>query len=257
MTRLLFAVYGLLAYLFFFGTFLYAAAFVANIPGMKTMDTGPSGTLAETIVVDLLLLGLFAVQHSVMARPAFKRWWTRFVPPALERSTYVLFASAALALLFWQWRPLGGPLWAVDGAAGIALQVVSVTGWGMVLVSTFLINHFELFGLRQSFAPLLGLRDVEPVFRTPGLYRVVRHPIYLGFLLAFWATPVMTVGHLLFALMTTGYILLGIALEEHDLVNMFGAEYRNYRHRVGMLFPRLGAARAPQGGVEIGKAGQP
>ena len=257
MTRLLFAVYGLLSYLFFFGTFLYAAAFVANIPGLKTMDTGSSGTLAEAIVVDLLLLGLFAVQHSVMARPAFKRWWTQFVPPPIERSTYVLFASAALALLFWQWQPLGGPLWAVGGAAGIALQVVSVTGWGLVLVSTFLINHFELFGLRQSFAPLLGLRDVEPVFRTPGLYRVVRHPIYLGFLLAFWATPVMTAGHLLFALMTTGYILVGIMLEEHDLVEMFEGEYRDYRHRVGMLFPRLGTARAPQGGGEIGKAGQP
>ena len=257
MTRLLFAVYGLLSYLFFFGTFLYAAAFVANIPGLKIMDTGSSGTLAEAIVVDLLLLGLFAVQHSVMARPAFKRWWTKFVPPPLERSTYVLFASAALALLFWQWQPLGRPLWAVDGAAGIALQVVSVTGWGIVLVSTFLINHFELFGLRQSFAQLLGLRNVEPVFRTPGLYRAVRHPIYLGFLLAFWATPVMTAGHLLFALMTTGYILVGIMLEEHDLVEMFGGEYRDYRRRVGMLFPRFGTAPAPQGGVEIGKAGQP
>jgi len=257
MTRFLFAVYGLLAYLFFFGTFLYAVAFVANIPGLKTMDTGSSASLAEAIAIDLLLLGLFAVQHSVMARPAFKRWWTRIVPPSLERSTYVLFASAALALLFWQWRPLGGPIWHIEGAAGIALQVVSVMGWGTVLVSTFLINHFELFGLRQSFAPLLGLPDAAPVFRTPGLYRVVRHPIYLGFLLAFWATPVMTSGHLLFALMTTGYILVGIALEEHDLVDMFGGEYRDYRRRVGMLFPRLGAARAPQGGVVMGKADQP
>jgi methanethiol S-methyltransferase len=256
MTRFLFAVYGLLAYLFFFGTFLYAIAFVANIPGLKTMDTGTSGSLAEAIVVDLLLLGLFAVQHSVMARPAFKRWWTRFVPPPLERSTYVLFASAALALLFWQWRPLGEPLWHIEGAAGIALQVVSVTGWGMVLVSTFLINHFELFGLRQSFASLLGLHDVAPVFRTPGLYRVVRHPIYLGFLLAFWATPVMTAGHLLFALMTTGYIFVGIALEEHDLVDTFGDAYRGYRQRVGMLYPRLRTARAPQDGVVIGKTGQ-
>ena len=239
MTRFLFAVYGLLAYLFFFGTFLYAVAFVANIPGLKTMDTGASGPLAEAIVLDLLLLGLFAVQHSVMARPAFKRWWTRIVPPALERSTYVLFASAALALMFWQWRPLGEPIWHIEGTAGIALQVVSVMGWGTVLVSTFLINHFELFGLRQSFAPLLGLPDAAPVFRTPGLYRVVRHPIYLGFLLAFWATPVMTAGHLLFALMTTGYILVGIALEERDLVDMFGGDYRDYRRRVGMLFPRL------------------
>ena len=256
MTRLVFAVYGLLTYLFFLGVFLYAAAFVANIPGLKTMDTGPAGTLTEAIVVDLLLLGLFAVQHSVMARPAFKRWWTRIVPPPLERSTYVLFASAALALLFWQWRPLGAPLWSVDGAAGVSLQVVSLLGWGMVLVSTFLINHFELFGLRQSFASLLGLRDVAPVFRTPGLYRAVRHPIYLGFLLAFWATPVMTIGHLLFVLMTTGYILVGIALEERDLADMFGAEYRNYRRSVGMLFPRVGSTRAPQDGTAIGKTGQ-
>ena len=192
-----------------------------------------------------------------MARPAFKRWWAKFVPPPIERSTYVLFASAALALLCWQWQPLGRPLWAFDGAAGIALQVVSVTGWGIVLVSTFLINHFELFGLRQSFAALLGLRDVEPAFRTPGLYRAVRHPIYLGFLLAFWATPVMTAGHLLFALMTTCYILVGIALEERDLVDMFGADYRNYRHRVGMLFPRLGSIGAQQDGTVIGKSGQP
>lgn len=258
MTRFLFALYGLLAYLFFFGTFLYAVAFVANIPALKTMDTGASGSLAEAIALDLLLLGLFAVQHSVMARPAFKRWWTRIVPPALERSTYVLFASAALALLFWQWRPLGEPLWRVEGAAGIALQVVSVMGWGTVLVSTFLINHFELFGLRQSFGLLFGLRDAAPVFRTPGLYRVVRHPIYLGFLVAFWATPVMTAGHLLFALMTTGYILVGIALEERDLVGMFGGEYRDYRRRVGMLFPRLGHGdgRAAQGGVAVGKTDQ-
>jgi len=256
MTRFLFASYGLAAYLFFFGTFLYAVAFVANIPGLKTMDAGTSGSLAGAIAVDLLLLGLFAVQHSVMARPAFKRWWIRIVPPPLERSTYVLFASAALALLFWQWRPLGEPLWHVEGAAGMALQVVSVIGWGVVLVSTFLINHFELFGLRQSFAPLFGLGEAAPVFRTPGLYRVVRHPIYLGFLIAFWATPVMTAGHLLFALMTTGYILVGIALEEHDLVGMFGGEYRDYRRRVGMLFPRLGAARAPQGAGVAGKTGQ-
>ena len=257
MTRFLFAVYGLLAYLFFFVTFLYAVAFVANIPGLKAMDTGSSASLAEAIAIDLLLLGLFAVQHSVMARPAFKRWWTRIVPPSLERSTYVLFASAALALLFWQWRPLGGPIWHIEGTAGIALQVASVMGWGMVLVSTFLINHFELFGLRQSFARLLGLGDAAPVFRTPGLYRVVRHPIYLGFLLAFWATPVMTAGHLLFALMTTGYILVGIALEERELVDLFGGEYRDYRRRVGMLFPRLGTGRASQGGVVIGKADQP
>lgn len=239
MTRFLFALYGAVVYLFFLGTFAYAVAFVANIPGIKAMDTGAPTTLPEAVVVDLLLLGLFAVQHSVMARPAFKRWWTRFVPPALERSTYVLFASAALALLFWQWRPIGEPLWTATGTAALALQAVSITGWGIVLVSTFLINHFELFGLRQSSGPLLKLGDAPPAFRTPGMYRVVRHPIYLGFLLAFWATPVMTAGHLLFAVLTTGYILVGIALEEHDLVDLFGDDYRNYRERVGMLLPKV------------------
>jgi methanethiol S-methyltransferase len=255
-TRLSFAVYGLLAYLFFLCTFLYAIGFVANIPGLKGLDTGRATPLLEAVLVDLLLLGLFAVQHSVMARPAFKRWWTRFVPQEVERSTYVLFASAALALLFWQWRPLGEPLWNVTGAPALALQVVCVIGWSTVLVSTFLINHFELFGLRQSFAPLLGLREVSPAFRTPGIYRVVRHPIYLGFLLAFWATPVMTAGHLLFAVMTTGYILVGIALEERDLVEVFGAHYLDYRRRVGMLLPRLGRAPAVDPGV-MGKAGRP
>jgi protein-S-isoprenylcysteine O-methyltransferase Ste14 len=206
------------------------------------------------VLVDLLLLGVFAVQHSVMARPAFKRWWTRWVPAAVERSTYVLAASAALALLIWQWRPLGDAVWTVSGNAAIAIQLLSAAGWCVVLVSTFLINHFELFGLRQSLAPVLGLREPGAAFRTPGLYRVVRHPIYLGFLLAFWATPVMTTGHLLFALMTTGYILVGIALEERDLVDLFGADYLRYRQRVGMLLPKL-ARRQPDAGM-AGKPGQ-
>ncbi len=244
MRKILFAFYGLLAYLFFFGTFLSAIAFVGNCPMLRGLDAGPSGPLGESLVIDALLLGLFAVQHSVMARPAFKSWWTRVIPHELERSTYVVLASAALALLVWQWRPLGGQLWSLTGTpAAIALQVVFWAGWVVLLVSTFLINHFELFGLRQSFAPLLGLRDARPVFRTPGLYRHVRHPIYLGFLLAFWSAPLMTTGHLFFAVMTTGYILVGIFLEERDLVDQFGGRYAEYRQRVGMLLPRLRPVR--------------
>lgn len=251
MRNLVHAVYGLLAYAFFLATFLYAIAFVANYPGLRSLDQGPGAPLVQALVVDLLLLAVFAVQHSVMARPAFKRWFTRFVPPALERSTFVLCASAALALLFWQWRPLPGVVWSLSGTtAGTVLLAVSAIGWGTVLVSTFLINHFELFGLRQSFQGVLGLRDAAPRFRTPGLYRMVRHPIYLGFLLAFWGTPEMSIAHLVFAVMTTGYILVGIFLEERDLVAQFGETYVAYRRRVGMLWPRLRrgpAAGAPDG----------
>lgn len=249
MTRLALAAYGALCYLLFLATFVYAMAFVANLPGVKGMDSGPAVPLPEALLVDVLLLAIFSVQHSVMARPAFKRWWTRIVPAAAERSTYVLASSAALALLIWQWRPLGSMVWTFSGSTALAIQGVSILGWGVVLVSTFLINHFELFGLRQSLAPVLGLRETNTQFRTPGFYRFVRHPIYLGFLLAFWATPVMSMGHLLFAIMTTGYILVGIALEEHDLVDLFGDDYVHYRERVGMLFPRLRGSGATVGQV--------
>jgi protein-S-isoprenylcysteine O-methyltransferase Ste14 len=245
MTNLLHAAYGLASYLFFLGTFLYAIAFVFNVPGLKTIDRGGAGApLTEAIMVDLLLLAAFAIQHSVMARPAFKRWWTRIVPPALERSTYTLLASAVLALLVWQWRPIAGTVWSVDGTVGIALQVLSAAGWCVVLISTYLINHFELFGLRQSFAGVMGLNEARAEFRTPLFYRWVRHPIYVGFIVAFWATPVMSTGHLLFAAMTTGYILVGIWFEERDLVDQFGAQYLAYRRRVGALFPRLRAEAA-------------
>jgi protein-S-isoprenylcysteine O-methyltransferase Ste14 len=244
MRKLLFALYGLLSYVFFFGTFLFAMAFVGNCPMLRGLDASPTAPLGESLAIDALLLGLFAVQHSVMARPAFKRWWTRIVPQALERSTYVALASAALALLVWQWRPLGGEVWSLAGThAALALQVTFWAGWGVLLVSTFLINHFELFGLRQSFAPLLGLGEASAQFRTPGFYRYVRHPIYAGFLLAFWSAPVMTVGHLFFAVMTTGYILVGIFLEERDLVAQFGSRYAEYRQQVGMLLPRLRRGR--------------
>ncbi len=185
------------------------------------------------------------MQHSVMARPGFKRWWTRFVPQPVERTTYVLFASLALVLLFWQWRPIKEPVWSVTHPAGVgALQAIFWIGWATVLVSTFLINHFELVGLRQVYARLRGRTLPPPVFRSPFLYKQVRHPIYLGFLLAFWAAPSMTAGHLLFAVATTGYVLIGIHLEERDLVELFGDQYRRYREQVSMLIPLIGRKSA-------------
>jgi protein-S-isoprenylcysteine O-methyltransferase Ste14 len=231
-------IYGALTYTLFLGTFLYAIAFVGNLPVPKTIDSGQPGALPPSLIIDALLLGVFAIQHSVMARPAFKRWWTRFVPHSVERTTYVLLASLALLLLYWQWRPITDAIWSVSNPTGaLILQTVSWLGWVIVLVSTFLINHFELFGLRQVYARLRGHALPEPVFRTPLFYKAVRHPIYLGFLLAFWATPVMSAGHLLFAIATTGYILIGIWLEERDLIALFGDQYRRYRTQVSMLIP--------------------
>jgi methanethiol S-methyltransferase len=230
--------YGLAAYLTFFFTFLYAIGFVTGLVVPKTIDDGPVMPVAEALIVNLLLLSLFAVQHSVMARKQFKRWWTRFVPQALERSTYVLFASLALILLFWQWRPIAGVVWQIaDPRVAAAMTGLSLFGWLLVLTSTFLINHFELFGLQQV-ANNLARKDLPaPRFKTPLLYKFVRHPIYLGFIIAFWAAPTMTTGHLLFAAVTTAYIFVGILLEERDMVEQFGDQYRRYRQRVSMLIP--------------------
>jgi protein-S-isoprenylcysteine O-methyltransferase Ste14 len=232
-------VYGVVCYGAFFGTFLYAIGFVGNVVVSKSMDSGRDGPLAQALLVNLGLLALFAVQHSVMARPAFKRAWKRVIPEPIERSTYVLASSLALILLFWQWRPMGGVVWEVEAPfARLLLFAVCAAGWLTVLVSTFLINHFDLFGLRQTWLYFRGKRYTPIAFRTPGPYRWVRHPLYVGWLLAFWATPTMTAAHLVFALMTTGYILTAIQLEEQDLISAYGDTYRRYRQRVPMLLPR-------------------
>jgi protein-S-isoprenylcysteine O-methyltransferase Ste14 len=241
--------YGATAYAFFLASFLYAIGFVGNLLVPTSVDSGAVAPLGTALVIDLLLLALFALQHSVMARRGFKRWWTRIVPVSLERSTYVLAASAALALLLWQWRPIAEPLvWSVQHPAGVALlHAVFWLGFTVALASTFMIDHFELFGLRQVWSRLVGRAAPRPQFSTPGLYRHVRHPLYLGLLLGFWATPTMTAGHLLFAAGSTAYILLGIWFEERDLIAQFGDRYRLYRERVGMLLPRSRRAkRAPR-----------
>jgi protein-S-isoprenylcysteine O-methyltransferase Ste14 len=240
MKALLTALYSACVYLFFLATFLYAIGFVEGVLAPKAIDTGAAGDLATTFSIDTLLLGIFAIQHTVMARPAFKRAWTRIVPEDAERSTFVLFASAALALLLWQWRPAPQLVWSVgDPLAAGALRVVSWSGWGLLLVSTFLISHFHLFGLRQGFSRILKLNQPDTAFVTPLFYRWIRHPLYLGFILAFWATPRMSLGHLYFAAATTGYILIGIWFEERDLITQFGERYLRYRETAGMLAPKL------------------
>lgn len=243
--RILVFGYGVISYAIFFATFLYAIGFVGDLFVPRTIDGAPGVPLWEALLVNLGLLALFAVQHSVMARPAFKRWITRYIPQAAERSTYVLLSSLALILLFGNWEPMGGVIWQVQDPVGQGLLYGAFAfGWGLVLLSTFLINHFDLFGLRQVWLFLIGRPYTPLVFKTPALYRVVRHPLYVGWLFAFWATPVMTVAHLVFAVMTTAYILIAIRLEERDLMDAH-PEYAGYRRRVPMLIPRLGKGRNP------------
>ena len=240
MRKLLAALYSALVYVLFLCVFLYAIGFVENVLVPKSIDSGTSGPVAGSLLIDAGLLVLFALQHSVMARPGFKRLWTRIVPWDIERSTFVLFASFVLALVCWQWRPLPQSVWSIeDPIAAKALLVISWSGWGLLLLSTFLISHFHLFGLSQGFARLLGQELPEPAFGTPFLYKWLRHPIYAGFILAFWAAPRMSLGHLFFAVATSGYILVGIWFEERDLIAHFGDRYRQYRATVGMLVPRL------------------
>jgi methanethiol S-methyltransferase len=232
-------VYGILCYIIFLLSFLYAIGFLGNFIVPKSIDSGAAtGSTAEALIINLMLLGLFAVQHSVMARQGFKRWSIRLVPRYAERSTYVLFAALALFLLFWQWRPLTGEIWSVTNQLGAAiLWAIFWIGWAFALVGTFLINHFELFGLQQVYAHWQTTIAQQPSFKTPLFYKFVRHPIYFGFILAFWAAPTMTTGHLLFAVATAGYIVIGILLEERDLETFHGQTYVEYRRRVSMIIP--------------------
>lgn len=238
--RISFFSYGVISYAIFFASFLYAIGFVGNFLVPTTLDAQPTGSTGMAILINLGLLTVFAVQHSVMARPWFKRMWTKLVPQVIERSTYVLFSSVLMFALFWQWRPMGGEIWSVgDSTLRAVIYSVYGLGWAILLLSTFLINHFDLFGLRQVWLQLIG-REYTPLrFGTPFLYQIVRHPLYVGWLTIFWATPTMTAAHLLFAVMTTAYILVAIQFEERDLIAEHGDRYRSYRERVPMLIPVL------------------
>lgn len=240
MKKVLFFLYGVIAYVIFLGTFSYAVGFVSTFLVPKHIDSIPELPLSNALLIDAALLALFALQHSIMARPAFKAWWTKVVPVPIERSTYVLFSSLCLLLLFWYWQPLGGVIWdAEPEAARIALHSLCLIGFTIVLVATFLINHFDLFGLRQVWLYLNGKKYESLPFRTPFFYKYVRHPLYFGFLIAFWSTPTMTAAHLFFAVMTTGYILIAIQLEENDLSKHFGDKYKEYKKTAPMIIPFL------------------
>jgi protein-S-isoprenylcysteine O-methyltransferase Ste14 len=240
MKRILFLLYGVISYFIFFGTILYAIGFVGNLFVPKSIDGPAAMPLAKAVLINASLLLVFALQHSIMARPAFKRWWTRFVPEPAERSTYVLIASLCLLLMMWQWQPIGGVVWVIESSLLKTILVSAYAfGWALVFISTFLINHVDLFGLRQTWLYCTGRKYTSLPFRTPLFYRFVRHPLYLGFLIAFWSTPVMTVAHLLFAMLTTGYILTSIVFEEKDLEAHFGESYVTYKQNSSKIIPFL------------------
>lgn len=240
MSRIAIFAYGVLSYLVFFAVFLYGIGFIGGFLTPTSLDAVPTSSLGHALTVDLALLAAFAVQHSGMARPAFKAWWKRYVPEAAERSTYVLLSSLALAALYVYWEPIGGVIWnAQDGVVRNGVIGLYLFGWLLLLYTTFLIDHFDLFGLKQVWRRLANKTYRAPVFRTPSLYKLVRHPLYIGWLTIFWAAPTMTVSHLIFALATTAYILIAIGLEERDLVSAFGTTYLDYRARTPMLIPRL------------------
>ena len=247
-SRFALLLYGVASYLFFGVVFVYTIGFVGGFVVPKDIENGVVESPGRAIAIDVFLLALFAIQHTIMARPAFKRWWTRIVPPAAERSTFVLFATALLALIDWQWRPLPGIVWAVGNPVGVAvIQGVYFLGWGIVLYATFLIDHFELFGVRQVVDHALGRSASPAQFTERSLYRVVRHPLMLGFLTAFWAAPVMSPGRLLFAGVITAWVLLAIRIEEATLIELHGEEYERYRRRVPALLPRLLLRRSAEG----------
>lgn len=236
--RILCFAFGLASYAAFLFTILYAIAFVGNFAVPRTLDGPLTTSLPAALLINTSLLGVFAIQHSVMARRWFKDWWTQIIPWSIERAFYVLAASVALLLLFWQWQPMGGSVWQIENpTAQTFLWTIFGLGWATVFVVTFLINHFDLFGLRQVWLPLIGKPYTPINFRTPLPYRYVRHPLYLGFLMAFWATPTMSLSHLVFALATTAYIVIAIQFEERDLIHEHGASYENYRRKVPMLIP--------------------
>jgi len=252
MKRVLVFLYGVIAYVFFLGVFLYAIGFVGNLMVPKSIDSAVTDPAGTALLINALLLGLFAIQHTIMARPAFKAVLTRLIPPAAERSTFVLATNLVFVLLFWQWRPLGGTVWEIESALGTAiLQGFFWLGWGIVLISTFLIDHFDLFGLKQVTRYLLNKEPHQPQFKEHSFYKVVRHPIMLGFIIAFWAAPTMSMGRLLFAALSTAYILVGLTFEERDLIKYHGEKYLQYARRVPMLVPflkprRSGATPSPR-----------
>ena len=254
MSRIGIFAYGIISYLVFLAVFIYGIGFIGGFLTPTMLDSPPDGPPYRALLVDLGLLTAFAIQHSGMARPAFKRWWTRIIPDVAERSTYVLLSSLALAALYFLWEPIGGVVWsATPGVARETIIGLYVSGWALLLYVTFLIDHFDLFGLKQVWRRLCRMTYRAPMFRTPSLYKLVRHPLYIGWLMIFWAAPTMTSAHLVFALATTAYILIAIRWEERDLESAFGQVYADYKSRTPMIVPRLWGRRKPNSSA-VGRA---